>query len=106
MVSMRLAHLVFALAAAVLVACSGGEDASPRDAGGDASASAAPTSEPSVLSDLDVLANLAPEFEPARIRRVGEAGDIRLAWAIADMMRFVRSDPRNPIGRWWPPSQD
>ena len=44
-------------------------------------------------ADLDVLANLAPEFEPARIRRVGEAGDIRLAWTIADMMRFVPREP-------------
>ena len=103
--SMRLAYLAIALAAVTLVACSDGEDASPRDAGRDAPASATPTSsatptasaastsEPSVLTDLDVLANFAPEFEPARIRRVGEAGDIRLAWTIADMLRFVPPGP-------------
>ena len=74
-----------------LLACSGGEDASPRDAGREASppASATPIAERSLLQDLDALANLAPSFDPARIRRVGEAGDIRLAWMIADMMRFV-----------------
>ena len=105
MLSMRLAHLAIALAAVTLVACSDGEDASPRDAGRDAPASATPTSsatptasaastsEPSVLHDLDVLADFAPEFETARIRRVGEAGDIRLAWTIADMLRFVPPGP-------------
>ena len=88
---MRLAQLMIALAAAALLACTGGEDASPRDAGREASpaASAAPTPERSLREDLDALANLAPGFDPARIRRVGEAGDIRFAWMIADMMRFV-----------------
>ncbi len=88
---MQFAQMALALAAAALLACSDGEDASPRDAGREASpaASAEPTAERSLLQELDALANLAPSFDPARIRRVGEAGDVRLAWTIADMMRFV-----------------
>ena len=89
---MRLAHLLLALAAAALVGCSNGGDASTSDAS-PAASPAAPPSEQGVARDLSFLADSAPDFEPARIRRVGESGDIRLAWAIADIMRFVPPGP-------------
>ncbi len=98
MVSMRLARLAIALAAAALLACSGGDDASPRDAGRQPPASATPSSEPGVLRTLNLLADSAPEFDPARIERVGESGDIRFTWAIADMMRFVPPGPSGVHG--------
>ena len=94
--SMRPALLLIALAATTLVACSDERGASPPDASPDAtrsaeptSASPSPTSGPSVERDLSFLADSTPDFETARIRRVGESGDIRLAWMIVDMMRFV-----------------
>ena len=121
--AMRVVHLALALAAAVLVACSAGEDERPRDASSSAPASAPaasqsptpqsptpqsptpqsptpeaaaseqPGSAPDPRSDLDALAGGAPEFDAARVRRVGEAGDIRLAWMLTDIMRFVPPGP-------------
>ena len=94
----RLAHLAIALAAATLVACADGEDAGPSAVGQDGTASAAPTSERSLERDLSFLADSTPDFETARIRRVGESGDIRLAWMIVDMLRFVPPGPSGVHG--------
>ena len=94
----RLAHLAIALAAATLVACADGEDAGPGAVGPDGTASAAPTPEQSVERDLSFLADSTPDFETARIRRVGESGDIRLAWMIVDMLRFVPPGPSGVHG--------
>ena len=95
---MRLAQLAIALAAATLLACADGEDVSPRDAGPDSTASASPASGPSIERDLSFLADSTPDFEIARIRRVGESGDIRLAWMIVDMLRFVPPGPSGVHG--------
>ena len=50
----------------------------------------APTAIPSLSDDIDTL--LSPfntGFDAHRIARIGDSEDVRLAWIISDMMRFV-----------------
>jgi hypothetical protein len=50
--------------------------------------------EPSVEAELDlVVADLRPTMDPAAVIRLGGSGDVRVAWLVVDLMRFIQHGP-------------
>lgn len=92
--------LGFALLAAVLpaVACTSDEPGTATPQPQETSVALAdPTTTPEQLAeDVDVLMNAYNlGLNPDRIERVGDSGDVRYAWYLADLMRFF---PRSQTG--------
>ena len=55
-----------------------------------ASPTATPRPAPTLEEVIDALVSpFNTSFDPARIRVVGESGDVRLAWLISDLLRFT-----------------
>ncbi len=98
------------LAAMAVAACSSDDgDPTAADPGGDdptgtaTAATAAPTEAatdgpstpvtiPSLSEDIDALLSpFSSGFDPARIERIGQSGELSLGWVLSDMLRFVDS---------------
>lgn len=94
--------------ALIAVACTGDDAGTPTaqatpSASGTAassesatpSASVTPTATgpiPSLSEDIDALLSpFSSGFDPHRIQRIGDSGDISLAWVLSDMLRFADS---------------
>jgi hypothetical protein len=98
--------LIVASVALGVVACAGGTDerhgADRPGSGITADGAPVPPAppvadgplDPSLIAHLDLLvADLRPTMDPLVVVRVGESGDARVAWLLADVMRFIQHGP-------------
>jgi hypothetical protein len=92
---------VIALAAA---ACSSGAPVAGPPSFGPAPAAPGGPLAASVIADLDlVLGSIATGIDPEAVARLGQSDDVRIAWLMTDLLRFVRpgSDLHDSIvGAW------